>query len=260
MEEKDPQVLIIRASGLGFHEALGGDSPQWLRHSPALREGGHPPGFSLPGLGAAEATFGGGGWRFRGKMSKGWGGWLGCGPRCVLPTPSLTVLFHQHPSLAHPGARAGGAPPVPSHRPSHPAVMKGTCRASARYASPKGHMVFWRGYVSLSRGPGLGVGGLGKPLPFEVSRAFLSMPHRKQGRGQITRGGRRRRHTLPTPGCPGQASGQGGRTPTTPGPPQSWALPPMPIRACARPTGQQVAAAVRLSPAQRASQAWGWGT
>lgn len=66
---KDPQALTIGASVLGFQEALGGDSPQLLRQSPALRAGGCPPGPSLPGLGAAEATFGGGGgWRFRGGV------------------------------------------------------------------------------------------------------------------------------------------------------------------------------------------------
>lgn len=96
VEGKDPRVLTIGASDLGFHEALGGDSPQWLRRSPALREGGHPPGSSLPGLGAAEATFGGGGWRFRGKRSRGGVGGLAVGlgapfphPLCPLPAAPL---------------------------------------------------------------------------------------------------------------------------------------------------------------------------
>lgn len=168
---KDPQALTVGASVLGFHEALGGDGPQRLRHSPALRAGGCPPGPSLPGLGAAEAPFGGGGgWRFRGKRSKGWGGWHGRGLWCALHTPPLTVLVHQHPSPAHPGARAGGALLVPSYCPSHPAVIKGTYGASAAHVcvcqvcqaqGPQrqglmGHA--WRGYVALSGGASGGGG------------------------------------------------------------------------------------------------------
>lgn len=70
----------------------------------------------------------------------------------------------------------------------------------ARCARPEGHrgegpcgtcMVSRReGQVALCPGPGLEVGGVKKLLPFEASRAFLSVLLRKQVKARITKGGR----------------------------------------------------------------------
>lgn len=198
---------------------------------------------------------------------------MGLGTASPLPSDTVRVPC-QHPSPVHLGLQ------LLEHLLNHPScpavigalvepllltcVFAGCARATGSTGTrPCGTcVVSWKGQVALSWGvwgAGHEAGGLRKPLPFEVSWAFLSVPRRKQGRGQVTRGGR-----PPPPACPDhsglpktEVSGQEDRTAQHSRPLGAGLclLPSVLGRTQTLPAGQQVAASPRFSPAQMASPA-----
>lgn len=106
----------------------------------------------------------------------------------LYPFLSGTVfLCHQHLCPAQVGLESADCPLAPSC----PALPLWVC---ARCARPQAAEPGCAQSPKEGAGgpepqkPGLGVGGLKKPLSFEVSRAFRSGPRRKQGRGQNDNG------------------------------------------------------------------------